>query len=178
MLLSRLLPSSPSPAVSTSLFSTSASLFLPCSWIYQYHFSRFHIYGWTYDICFSLSDLLHSVWQTLSPSTSLQMSQFRLKYPIQGGAAFKPSTLAPKSTLLSTCCDSSLMSFLASTTRFYLPVWKSSHLTHLHAHPSLYALCPHSACVWCLEDIRSLINIRWIIDLFSHFTDKETKTQE
>ena len=28
------------------------------------------------DICFSLSDLLHSVWQTLGSSTSLQMTQF------------------------------------------------------------------------------------------------------
>ena len=25
-----------------------------------YHFSRFHIYALIYDICFSLSDLLHS----------------------------------------------------------------------------------------------------------------------
>ena len=29
-----------------------------------------------YGICFSLSDLLHSVWQTLGPSTSLQITQF------------------------------------------------------------------------------------------------------
>ena len=38
---------------------------------------RFHIYALIYDICFSLSDLLHSVWQYLGPSTSLQMTQFR-----------------------------------------------------------------------------------------------------
>lgn len=36
----------------------------------------------------------------------------------------------------------------------------------------------HKPCVWCLEDIRSLIKICWIIDLFSHVTDKEIKTQE
>ena len=30
-----------------------------------------------YGICFSLSDLLHSVWQTLGPPTSLQITQFR-----------------------------------------------------------------------------------------------------
>ena len=30
-----------------------------------------------YSICFSLSDLLHSVWQTLGPSSSLQITQFR-----------------------------------------------------------------------------------------------------
>ena len=29
-----------------------------------------------YDICFSFPDLLHSLWQTLGPSTSLQMAQF------------------------------------------------------------------------------------------------------
>ena len=33
-----------------------------------------------YNICFSLSDLLHSVWLTLGPSTSLQMTQFRSFY--------------------------------------------------------------------------------------------------
>ena len=31
-----------------------------------------------YGICFSLSDLLHSVWQTLGPSTSLQITQLHL----------------------------------------------------------------------------------------------------
>ena len=38
---------------------------------------RFHIYVLEYGICFSLSDLLHSVRQTLGPSTSLQITQFR-----------------------------------------------------------------------------------------------------
>ena len=37
-----------------------------------YHFSRFHMYVLIYGICFSLSDLLPSVWQTLSPSMSPQ----------------------------------------------------------------------------------------------------------
>ena len=36
---------------------------------------RFHIYALAYGICFSLSDLLPSVWQTLGPSTSLQITQ-------------------------------------------------------------------------------------------------------
>ena len=49
------------PLVSICLFSTSVSLFLPCKPVHLYHFSRFHIYALTYDICFSLSDLLHSV---------------------------------------------------------------------------------------------------------------------
>ena len=37
----------------------------------------FHMYVLAYGICFSLSDLLHSVWQTLGLSTSLQITQFR-----------------------------------------------------------------------------------------------------
>ena len=65
------------PLVSIRLFSTSASLFLPCKPVPLYHFSRFHIYALIYDICFSLSDLLHSVWQSLDSSTCLQMTQFR-----------------------------------------------------------------------------------------------------
>ena len=40
-------------------------------------FFRFHIYVLAYSICFSLSDFLHSVWQCLGPSTSLQITQFR-----------------------------------------------------------------------------------------------------
>ena len=65
------------PLVSIRLFSTSVSLFLPCKPVHLYHFSRFHIYALIYNTCFSLSDLLHSVWQSLDPSTSLQMTQFR-----------------------------------------------------------------------------------------------------
>ena len=38
-LLSQFFPPSPSPAVSKSSFSTSASLFLPCKKVDQYHFS-------------------------------------------------------------------------------------------------------------------------------------------
>ena len=64
------------PLVSTHLFSTSGSQFLPCKPVSLYHFSRFHIYALIYDICFSLSDLLHSVWQSLHSSISLQMTQF------------------------------------------------------------------------------------------------------
>ena len=63
--------------VSIRLFSISVSLFLPCKPVHLYHFSRFHIYVLIYDICFSLSDLLHSVWQSLDPSTSQQMTQIR-----------------------------------------------------------------------------------------------------
>ena len=50
--------------------------FFPANRFHQYHFSRFCIYALTYNACSSLSDLLHSVWQTLGSSTSLQMTHF------------------------------------------------------------------------------------------------------
>ena len=56
VLLSQFVPSSPFPAVSTSLFSKSASLFLPCKQVHLYRFSRFHMYVLIYNTCFSLSD--------------------------------------------------------------------------------------------------------------------------
>ena len=68
------------PLVSTCLFSTSVSLFLPCKPVHLYHFFRFHTYALIHDICFSISDLLHSTWQSLGPSTSIQMTQFHPLY--------------------------------------------------------------------------------------------------
>ena len=65
-----------SPLVSIHLFSMSVSLFLLCRLDHLYYFSNFLIYVLIYDICFSLSDSLHSVWQTLGPSTSPQRTQF------------------------------------------------------------------------------------------------------
>ena len=60
--VSQLIPPHPFPTlVSIRLFSTPVSLFLPCKLVHRYHFSRFHIYALIYDICFSLSDSLHSV---------------------------------------------------------------------------------------------------------------------
>ena len=50
--------------VSSSPLSTSVSLFLSCPQVLQNHFFfffRFHIYVLAYSICFSLSDLLHSI---------------------------------------------------------------------------------------------------------------------
>ena len=80
--ISKFIPLPPTPPPhfphfgSTCLLSTSVFLFLPCSPVHLYHFSRFHIYMLIYDICFSLSDLLHSVWQSLGRSTSLQWPNF------------------------------------------------------------------------------------------------------
>ena len=64
------------PSMSTCPFSTSASLFPPCKTVHLYHFSRFHIYALTWNICLSISDLFHFVWQTVGPPISLWMTQF------------------------------------------------------------------------------------------------------
>ena len=65
MLLAQFVPLSPSPAVSACPFSTSASLFCPVNrCMHLYHLSRFHTCALIYNLCFSLYDLLHSVWQT------------------------------------------------------------------------------------------------------------------
>ena len=45
VLLSQVGPLFPAPTVSTRRLSISASLFLSCKWVDQYHFSRFHIYA-------------------------------------------------------------------------------------------------------------------------------------
>ena len=63
------------PTESTSLFSISASPFLPWKQFHQYCFFRFHMYALIYNICFSLSDLLRSIQQALSSSTSLELTQ-------------------------------------------------------------------------------------------------------
>ena len=66
------------PAISSSVVPfSSCPQSLPASvfsneWVYLYHFSRFHNIC---NICVSLFDLLHSVWQSLSPFTSLPMTQ-------------------------------------------------------------------------------------------------------
>ena len=49
------------PTLSTIPFSMSVSLRLPCRYTQWYHCFRFHVYALIYDVCFSLSYLLHSV---------------------------------------------------------------------------------------------------------------------
>ena len=69
--------SHPFLTLTTCPFSVSASL-IPALEIGTFapFFSKFHVYGLIYVICSSLSDLPHSVWQTLGPATPLQMTQF------------------------------------------------------------------------------------------------------
>ena len=82
--LSHFVPAYPTPSqcpqvhslVGLSLYSRLAPRFF----MTFFFLLRFHIYVLAYSICFSLSDLLHSVWQTLGPSTSLQITQFRFFY--------------------------------------------------------------------------------------------------
>ena len=49
------------PLVSIHLFSTSVSQLLPCNPVHLCPFSRFHIHMLISNICFFLSNLLHSV---------------------------------------------------------------------------------------------------------------------
>ena len=51
-------------------------LFLFHKYVHMYHFLRFHLKVISYDICLSLSDWLHSVWQSLGPFMLLQMALF------------------------------------------------------------------------------------------------------
>ena len=61
MPFSQIIPHSPSPSESKSLFFTSVSLLLSCIQGYHYHLSKFHIYVLVYCIGVFLSGLLHSV---------------------------------------------------------------------------------------------------------------------
>ena len=58
---SKIIPPSPSPTESKSLFYTSGSLLLSHIQGYHYHLSKFHIYVLVYCISVFLSGLLHSV---------------------------------------------------------------------------------------------------------------------
>ena len=74
-LFSQIIPPSPSPIESKSLFCTSVSLFLSCIKGYRYNLSKFHIYALVYCIGLYLSGLLHSVeWAPVS-SISLELVQ-------------------------------------------------------------------------------------------------------
>ena len=76
MPFSQIIPPSPTPTESKRLFYTSVSLLLSHIQDYCYHLSKFHIYALVYCIGVFLSGLLHSVWQSLSPSMLLQMALF------------------------------------------------------------------------------------------------------
>ena len=59
VLLSQVIPPSPSSAVSTDLLSANVTLFLSCREVRLYHFFRLHIYVLIYNVYFPLSDLPH-----------------------------------------------------------------------------------------------------------------------
>ena len=61
MLFFQVIPPSPSPTESNSMFFTSVSLLLSCIQGHHYHLSKFHIYVLIFCIGVFLSDLLHSV---------------------------------------------------------------------------------------------------------------------
>ena len=74
MVFSQIIPLSPSPIESKSLFYISVSLFLSCIYGYRYHLSKFHIYVLVYCIGIYLSGLLHFV-NGLISSISLELIQ-------------------------------------------------------------------------------------------------------
>ena len=79
MLLSHFFPAHPSPSLCPQVHSLQLHLYsCPAPRFIRtiFFFLRFLIYVLAYSICFSFSDLLHSVWHTLGPSTSLQITQF------------------------------------------------------------------------------------------------------
>ena len=58
------------PLVSIHLFSTAASLFLPCKPVHLYHFSRFHIYALIIFVFLSLTSLCMTVSMSIHVSAN------------------------------------------------------------------------------------------------------------
>ena len=77
--ISQFIPPPPTPAFPPwcpYICSLHLCLFLPCKLVHLYHFPRFHIYALIDDICFSLSNLLHSVWVSRSTHVSTKWPNF------------------------------------------------------------------------------------------------------
>ena len=75
ILISQLTPLPlPHTPVSTCLFCTSPSLFLPYKWVHRYHFSRLHIYALIYDIFLFLTyfTLINS-WNIMLKLSSIKL---------------------------------------------------------------------------------------------------------
>ena len=80
MLLSQFRPPSPYLLVHLSILYICVSIpALELGSLVPF-FSRFHIYVLIYSICFSFSDLLHSIGETLGPSMSVQITLFHSFY--------------------------------------------------------------------------------------------------
>ena len=94
-----------------------------------YHFARFRIHALIYGICFSLSDSLHSVWHSLGPSMSLQMTQFLFYGWVT--LHWKDGTLNTRIEPCSLCCTPQYC-----CVRSKLKVWKSENGKDLALLPS------------------------------------------
>ena len=80
MPLSHFIPAYPCPCPCPQVHSLCLRLYsCPAPRLFRtFSFFRFHTYVLAHGIYFSLSDLLHSVSQSLGPSTSLQIIRFFL----------------------------------------------------------------------------------------------------
>ena len=101
MPLSHFVPAYPSPFLCPQVHSLRLHIYsCPTPRFFRTIFSlRFHIYVLACGICFSISDLFHSVWQTLGPSTSLQITQLHSfswlsNIPLCIGATLREDSLA------------------------------------------------------------------------------------
>ena len=87
------------------MFSTSLTLFLLCKYAHLYYFCVIHMQVILYDICFSNSDLLHSVWQSLGQSTANINQWERTECPEINPGVWDLSFLTRDPTRAS-CCES------------------------------------------------------------------------
>ena len=73
MLFSQIIPPSPSPTESKSLFFTSVSLLLSCIQGHHYHLSKFHKYALIY--CIGVFLTYFTLYNRLVSSTPLELTQ-------------------------------------------------------------------------------------------------------
>ena len=183
MLLSHFVPASPNPhPVSLSPFSTPASLCLTCPSVHQKHlffFFRFHIYMLAYGICFSLYDLFHSVWQSLGPSTSLQITQFCFFLWLSNITLYICATfflidlywsIIASQYRVSFCCTTKLISHMHTHDPISPPSWASLPSSLSHPSRSSQSNEPISLCrAASFHQSTILHSVVYICRCYSHF---------
>ena len=132
------------PLLNISLFSTSVTLFLFCKFVHLYHFF-YSTYKWYHMIYLFFSLWLHSVWQSLGPSTLLQMTLFRSFLWLSNISLYICTTSSLSIPLSNICCFklTSSWSFVTAAAFCCLSspscptLAPSSHPSHLSPLPGL-----------------------------------------